>query len=290
MIFSPDGKFILFLAGDRILRIWNSNGKEPRIIAGHQDVVIDAIFNSDSSRLITVSRDQTAQIWDTENLESLATLRHEGSVLSAVYSGDESQILTTSADGTVRLWSASGSRLGSAQLGTTALGAAFDPERSGFLTLAGDEFRSWNKGGANTLAHQMTVSYAAFDPSSKRVLTLADRIARVWTLATNKFVEIGAAGSRSTYFVGDGRRIVLKRPGSAQLWSSEGTRLREFPYPAGIKSRDFLISMSEETRQRGTEFLSSSDGRFFLVRGRDSTALWDDVQKAGGPHRNNRAV
>jgi WD40 repeat protein len=277
--FSPDGKSILTISGDKTPRIWSSDGKQPRPLVGHQDAVTDATFNLDGSRLITVSRDQTAQIWDLNKLEVVATLRHEGSVLSARFSSDGNQILTTGGDGTVRLWSSNGSKLGSLQLQTNASAASFDLDGPGIFTVAGNELRYWDpsKRGVSSLVHPNVVNLAAFDRSGKRVLTLAvDRIARVWTPATNKFVKIGGPGVARASFVGDGSRVLVwSRDRGVQLWSVEGTRLQDFPNFEGSSSEFYQRLLGKEGR--GMELLPSHDGEYFLATNREleSIILWD---------------
>ncbi len=95
----------------RVLRIWNCRTDETRILPGHDDTVVSAVFSRDGQRLLTASMDNRAMLWDVASGQVVQTFRgHEWWVWDAAFSPDETQVVTASQDGTVRLWDvASGS-------------------------------------------------------------------------------------------------------------------------------------------------------------------------------------
>ena len=63
--FSPDGKRLASVGGDKVVRVWDSDsGKELFSLKGHTDDVWGVAFSSDGKRLATGSWDETVKVWD----------------------------------------------------------------------------------------------------------------------------------------------------------------------------------------------------------------------------------
>ena len=113
--FSPDSRLLLatfefcavvrFQDGqecmytDGAVRIWEAaTGKEVRVLTGHTNRVVSAVFSPDGRRILTASWDGTARIWDLATGKELFGLPDPRfSVASAVFSKDGSRVLLESA-------------------------------------------------------------------------------------------------------------------------------------------------------------------------------------------------
>jgi len=88
--------------------LWDvAEGTRLRVLAGHGDTVLHAVFNTDGTKLITGSFDETIRTWDVATGEELYRLYTTGSAVRGLaLSADNEQVLFGRNDGEVRLWDA----------------------------------------------------------------------------------------------------------------------------------------------------------------------------------------
>lgn len=109
--FSADSKMLITAGKDTTARIWRvEDGQQVRVLSGHTDTVVSAMFHPDGKLALTASFDRTARLWNLDTGESITLNGHEGKVTSARFMPDGGGILTTSSDGTARIWSMTGPR------------------------------------------------------------------------------------------------------------------------------------------------------------------------------------
>ncbi|TDJ67025.1 MAG: hypothetical protein E2O39_15445, partial [Planctomycetota bacterium] len=100
----PDGSRIVTASSDRTARLWDSEGKEVAVLAGHTEWVLHAAFSPDGSRIVTASGDATARLWDSEGKEVAVLAGAFLRVTHAAFSPDGSRIVTASYFNTARLF------------------------------------------------------------------------------------------------------------------------------------------------------------------------------------------
>jgi len=105
--FSPDGRLVV-TSGSGAPRIWDArSGQTLKILTGHSDLVVSALFDSKGERVVTASVDGTARIWDVNTGKTLHILKeHTREVTDATFSPNGQYVATASRDGTVILWNA----------------------------------------------------------------------------------------------------------------------------------------------------------------------------------------
>jgi WD40 repeat protein len=64
--FSPDGSRILSAASDRILKLWDLEGRCIVTFQGHQKEVNSCCFSPDGSRILSASSDGTLHLWNLD--------------------------------------------------------------------------------------------------------------------------------------------------------------------------------------------------------------------------------
>jgi WD40 repeat protein len=244
---SPDGRRIVTISGDRSMRVWQADGTgEPRVFTGHAAELVLAVWSPDARRIATASRDWTVRVWDTEGADIPVILLHREQINDAAWSPDGRRIVTASDGGVAVLWGADG-------LGVPV------------------ELRG----------HGGPVRSAAWSPDGQSIVTASeDHTARVWS-ATDvgpSIVLAGhGAGVLSAAWSPDGRSIVTASTDrTARLWSADGS-----PRTTTVDLKPVVLE------GHGDEVVSaawSPDGRRIATRSRDRTVrVWDDELTLDGP-------
>jgi WD40 repeat protein/DNA-binding SARP family transcriptional activator len=104
--FSPDGKRLVTVGPELIVRIWDVDTREStQTFTGFADYLNDVNYSQDGTRIATAGWDGTARIWDAETGEELLTLDgHTSVVRDVVFSPDGTRLYTISDDGTSRVY------------------------------------------------------------------------------------------------------------------------------------------------------------------------------------------
>ncbi len=96
----------------------DSNLKSVKIVSGHTDSVLSAVFSRDGSRVLSSSRDQTARAWNSATGQAVGTVTgqsavfndnvfaegHEYDLFAMRFFPDAKRLLTSGFDGTMRIW------------------------------------------------------------------------------------------------------------------------------------------------------------------------------------------
>ncbi|MEP0840140.1 CHAT domain-containing protein [Coleofasciculus sp. FACHB-64] len=271
-VFSPDGRQILTVSGDKTARLWGTKGNLLAVLQGHEGFVHSAVFSPDGQQILTVSQEnETARLWDSQG-NLLSVLRgHEDSVTSASFSPNGRQILTASKDNTARLWDSQGNLL-SVLRGHEGFvhSAVFSPDGQQILTVSqeNETARLWDSQG-NLLSvlrgHEDSVTSASFSPNGRQILTASkDNTARLWDSQGNLLSVLrGHEGwVYSAVFSSNGRQILTAsdEDKNARLWDSQGNLL--------------AVLRGHEDSLKSVVF--SPNGRYILTASDDKTArLWD---------------
>ena len=196
---SPDGKHIASLAGDRTLRLWNSEtGEQLRVWKPHGLMMVFSLaFSPDGKQLATAAGDKTVKIWNVETGEQQGVLAAPTRLTDVAYSPD-------------------GKRIG-------ALG--------GQLTTRG-ELTIWDVETAKQLVTVDKVfplgGLAFFDEGRQIVLIDADMKAMAVNSETGEILrrlDCDEGNARSVTASADGRRIgCVTYSGGICVWGTSGSK------------------------------------------------------------------
>lgn len=220
--------------------------KSVKIVSGHTDSVLSAVFSRDGSRVLSASRDQTARAWNSTNGQAVGTVTgqaavfndnvfaegHDYDLFAMRFFPDAKRLLTSGFDGTMRIWDSRidddnsfGREL--ATLPDTGMYGVVEISRDGEWILTAGRKNSaqlWNTQRVLNSRrpkpdlildgqHRYRVTSVAVSPDSSRLLT-ADREGYVvfWDTQTGKVIGrqrgVHAGEVVKMEFLGDGSRLL----------------------------------------------------------------------------------
>ncbi|MBX3086629.1 MAG: XRE family transcriptional regulator [Anaerolineae bacterium] len=101
---SPDDTRIVTEGLDKVVYIWNVEGKPIQQLVGHKEQVTDSDWSADAARVVSASASELF-VWDVERGETIFRYRETSAVFVAVVWGaSESVVITGSSDGKLRWW------------------------------------------------------------------------------------------------------------------------------------------------------------------------------------------
>jgi WD40 repeat protein len=307
--FSPDGKAVLTGSDDKTARLWDAASGEPiGPPMPHQDIITSLAFSPDGRTVLSGSRDGTARLWAAAGSDKGALLVREwpGTDVSTL-SADGRTILTGARNNQIRIWdAATGHPIGKPLVHRSFVAAvACGPDGKTVVTGSMDGMvAAWNAATGQPISepreHRAAVRTMAFGPDGKTVLiALTDGTAELWDAGTGRPIGqplppvrvfpwrspsiTGPAnapgqplrpishGFQGFLFGPDGKTVVIRMEGRAQLWSTaDGLPIGQLPESQG----DPLVAAF------------SPDGQCLATGADDNAArLWDPAtgQPVGKP-------
>jgi WD40 repeat protein len=271
-VFSPDGRAVLTGSDDRTARLWDAASGEPiSPPIPHQDIIISLAFSPDGRTVLSGSRDGTARLWAAAGSDNggLLVRAWPGTDVSTL-SPDGRTILTGARNNQIRIWdTVTGYPIGKPLVHRSFVTAvAFSPDSRSIVTGSMDGMvAAWDAATGQRMSqpaeHQAAVRTLAFGPDGKTVLiALTDGTAGLWDAGTGRPIGqplspvrvfpwrspsiTGPAnapgqplrpithGFQGFLFGPDGRALVIRMEGRAQLWGTvSGLPIGRFPESHG---------------------------------------------------------
>ncbi len=296
-LFSPDGKIILTVGVDSIVRLWDvASGKPVGATFKAAGNVNDVSFSRDGKLILTACSDAFARLWDAGTGKAHDTvMKMHYEVDRAIFNHDGKKILTLDYAMNPDLWDvATGTKIG--RLMEHVEDAVFSTDGKQILTISPDSTaRIWNAGttfesvrtsfntamshGTNwsalteqqigsAMKHDAALKSAIFSPDGKLVLTICENgTFTVWNAVnqTRLFPTIiPDFDVVSAVFSPDGSQFLTTNADfTARLWNTQTAKL-------------LGISLKHNGDVKTSIF--SPDGKLILTSCRDrSVRLWDAV-------------
>ncbi|RUT06005.1 hypothetical protein DSM106972_032110 [Dulcicalothrix desertica PCC 7102] len=268
---SPDGKYLVTLGKDRIVRMWDLSDRLPATVINSQYMMTIENWSPDS-RYIVSSTGKYIVIWDNYGKQLAKFPGHSDFINSANFSPDGKRIVTASNDKTARVWDTSGKQLLSLSgHKNSLLYAAFSPDGKYIMTTTSNdtnkETKIWTNSGK--LISTFPSRGMTWSPNSKYIMSIYNydgkTYSSLWNLAGKKIVEF--PGSKNNYFganfSADSEHIVTTEGGTASIWNISGQKLLDIKTNQDIYNASF-----------------SSDGKQIITVSLDNKVIiWDTSGK-----------
>ncbi len=247
--------------------------REVRLLAGHDDDVLDVAVSPDGTRIATASTDGTALLWSRDGERLAAFTGHGSAVVSVAFAPDGRSVLTASTDGTARLWDLEGRALAVyAAPDDEVDDASFAPDGRRVVLLVGDGARVFEIDGRHVVSvhHGAMARAVRMLAGGALLVTVADDgQCVVWDMDGRRAASFAVGPTtkvRALDVAPDGSRIVtVDYDGATRLWGSDGTPLATLTTG---RPRAMLLAAF------------SPDGSRIAAAGGVEVALWD---AAGAP-------
>lgn len=292
MVFSRDGKFVLFSAGDTlelldansgdVLRSFSANFGDDRSVT-----TLSTALSSDDQFVLSARSDGTLTVWEAATGKVLRSFKGNAGNLPVAFSPDGRFVLFGSPDGKLSLWErATGRVLHSFGVSSeNTLNAAFSQD--GRLVLSGSQegsLKLWDVAtGQETLnfeGHKGFVSSLAFSSDGRFAVSGSDdQTVKLWETATGKALQtytIASEGGPMVTLSPNGRLILA---GTCDRGDSSCSRasLKLWDTVTGRQLRSLAAQ-----NDNFAAFAFSPDGRFILASDARSSkgalhafTLWD---------------
>ncbi|MGF1493442.1 MAG: AAA-like domain-containing protein, partial [Microcoleaceae cyanobacterium] len=266
--FSPDGKTIATVSGDKTVKLWTHTGQLVTTFKGHQSPIWGVAFSPDGKTIASASWDKTVKLWTVEGRLEQTLSGHTEGVWSVAFSPDSQFLVSASEDNTLKLWHRSG-RLVQTLVGHEAAvwDVSFSPDGQ-FLVSASEDstVRLWRRDGQLQRifrGHKGPVWQVAFSPEGERLASAGDdHTVKLWNLTgeLEQTLESHQATAWDVAFSPDGNTLASTSwDRTVKLWSVDGTLLKTFS--------------GHQERVRGIAF--SPDGNTIASAAEDETVrLW----------------
>jgi WD40 repeat protein/uncharacterized caspase-like protein len=234
--FSPDGQQIASAGDDKIIKIWNLEGRLQNTLTGHTAKITSLSFSPNGQMLASASEDKTVRLWQVSNGQLIHTLTgHQDGVSSVAWQSDGQVLASGSYDHTIKLWKPDGTLLRSLNGHQSAVSTlAFSLGQSVLASASWDNtVKIWSVTDGTLLhtlkGHQDGVTSLVFSSDGKMLASgSADRLIKLWNPADGSLIKtlLGAPDRILSLTFAD-RTLISAGEASLQDWDLNLSELRQ---------------------------------------------------------------
>jgi uncharacterized protein with WD repeat len=229
--FSPDGKTVLTVSGDRTPKLWDTATGKLRAILEHKSGAHYAVFSRDGRWVATDSYDDKVRIWETATgqLKSLM-VGHTSTIYDLSFSPDGQTLVTGSRDRTAIVWDTKTGREKHRLDGFDGRVPRVAFSADGKLLAAKGGYKNhvvklWNVSTAELLftlplpGEKDDIEEIAFSPDGPELITSSDQTVLLWNTKSGQLVAALDDSRKPAVFSPNGTQVATRgRNNTAILW------------------------------------------------------------------------
>ena len=227
--YSPDGRFIFTINGDKQAKIWDAASGQLKHNITNNERIYRASFTVDSVSLLTVEQQGGMKLWDVETGQLKGQIAPKNFVEDFMKSfelSSDGKNIATLYLGDTRLWDAKTAELRFKLPKSETTDAVFSPDGRWLATASRDKTSSgyiWNvETGQLKLSLAATGHKSAsvvYSPDGRILATTNDKGVHLWDAETGELLASLGEARYPVAFSGDGRSLVTgARNDTALLW------------------------------------------------------------------------
>jgi WD40 repeat protein len=227
--FSPDGRYIFTINGDKQARIWDAASGQLKHQITNSERIYRASFTPDNASLLTVEQQGGMKLWDVE------TGQMKGQIAPKNFLEDFMKSFEMSADGRniatfyfgdTRIWDAKTAQLRFKLPKSETTDAIFSPDGRWLVTASNDKQMSGKIWNVETGELKLTLSptghksaSVVYSPDGRLIATTNDKGVNLWDAETGELLSTLGEARYPVAFSRDGRTMVTgARNDTALLW------------------------------------------------------------------------
>ena len=227
--FSPDGRYIFTINGDKQARIWDAASGQLKHQITNSERIYRASFTPDNASLLTVEQQGGMKLWDVETGQMKGQIAPknflEDFMKSFEMSADGRNIATFSF-GDTRIWDAKTAQLRFKLLKSETTDAIFSPDGRWLVTASNDKQMSGKIWNVETGELKLTLAptghksaSVVYSPDGRLIATTNDKGVNLWDAETGELLSTLGEARYPVAFSKDGRTMVTgARNDTALLW------------------------------------------------------------------------
>lgn len=227
--FSPDGRWIFTINGDKSAKIWDAATGQLQADIANNERIYRAAFSPDGNRLLTVEQQGGMKLWDVETGQLKGKVAPKGYLENFMKSfefSSDSRYVATFFFGDTRLWDARTGELKFKLLKSETTDATFSPDGRWLVTASTDKLSAgkiWDvETGVVKLALPATGERSVsvmFNADGTILATSNDKGVVLWDAASGELLATLSEARYPVTFSADGRTLVTgARKDTALLW------------------------------------------------------------------------
>ena len=197
---SPDNQLLASGGENKLVQVWQADGKLLYTLKGHQARIWSVKFSPDGKYIASASRDRTLKIWDLKGNLISNLQGHQDAVLGLTFSPDGKYIASASRDRTLKIWDLKGNLVNSIQAHQDEIqDLAYSPDGQTLVSVSSDrQIKFW----------QVSLQ-GQINPQAKITIPTTDRIRAVAYSPNGQLVAVASDDHQIRLFSSNGKLIAI---------------------------------------------------------------------------------